>query len=491
MDPTRTPMTDAALVPPCRKDRGITVLGMALLAFCVGGAINVSLGDYSRGAIIWLSIAALICLLAVALPAIARLQSLAARSLTAVLVIGIAFQCGMLLRGGVGGAQGSPLVHDAYADATVLTGLIFVGALGCVQAFIQRRLRWPLILIMLVAFCLVGTTQFRRYLNGVPGVDVFFFQQQACDALVHDRNLHEPPAILHGRNPYAMRYHNIYEPDTPFYGPGVVDQDNFLTYGYPYPPLSLLMVLPGYLLGGDCRYAHVLAMALSAGLMAAARPGRWGALAATLFLLTPRAFWVLDLAWTEPLLTLNFSLVMFCACRCRRLLPYALGLYFATKQYTVLTLPALWLLVDEPDRCKALGKLILKAAIVAAVITFPFFLWNPYDFIRDVVLWQFFQPFRPDALSYLVAIYRYTRGYHPPIWTPLAAVVPAAALAMWRCARSPSGFAAAVTCIHLAFFAFNKQAFCNYYYFVMATACWAVAAAKAADFAPRARAVQV
>ena len=55
-------------------------------------------------------------------------------------------------------------------------------------------------------------------------------------------------------------------------------------------------------------------------------------------------------------------------------------------------------------------------------------------------------------------------------------MVPAIALALWRCPRTPAGFAAAVTVVYLTFFAFNKQAFANYYYFVVVTACWATAA---------------
>ena len=46
--------------------------------------------------------------------------------------------------------------------------------------------------------------------------------------------------------------------------------------------------------------------------------------------------------------------------------------------------------------------------------------------------------------------------------------------------RSPAGFAAGLTLVNLAFFAVNKQAFCNYYYFVICTCCWAVAATKTA-----------
>jgi hypothetical protein len=37
-----------------------------------------------------------------------------------------------------------------------------------------------------------------------------------------------------------------------------------------------------------------------------------------------------------------------------------------------------------------------------------------------------------------------------------------------------------VALVHLLFFAFNKQAFANYYYFVIATACWSIAAANIA-----------
>jgi hypothetical protein len=56
-------------------------------------------------------------------------------------------------------------------------------------------------------------------------------------------------------------------------------------------------------------------------------------------------------------------------------------------------------------------------------------------------------------------------------------LVPTVALAAWRSRQSPAGFAGAVTLVNLVFIAFNKQAFANYYYFVIATAAWATAAA--------------
>jgi hypothetical protein len=327
----------------------------------------------------------------------------------------------------------------------------------------------------------VAIRQFQHF--GFPGIDVYVFQMKGSAVLAHGQNPYVPSVV---------RYPNVYPTKWAmrFYGPGVVDKDNNLTYGFPYPPLSLLMDLPSYLFGshiidfrnldwgGDIRYSLAIAMALSAGLMAAARPGRWGPLAAALFLLTPRSLYVVDLAWTEPLLTLNFSVVMFCACRWRKMLPYALGLYFATKQYTVLSLPALLLLVDGPNQWRDLWRMLWRAGAVVAVITIPFFMWNPWEFTRAVVLWQLVQPFRADALSFLVLIYNHNGFHRPPIWTPFVVIIPAALLAVWRGARSPAGFAAGVTLINLAFFAFNKQAFCNYYYFVMASSCWVVAATQ-------------
>jgi hypothetical protein len=440
----------APLAPSApRIDRFSTAMGMALTALYIGIAINLDLGNYSHRALGWITLAAIICILAVVLSAIKGLEDFCRRYLSPLLAVGVAFQAGLIL-------------HEFGADARVAMGVAAIAVLGILQATNLRNLRVPLIFIMMSAFCLMGAMAFNEHALD-PDIDVYIFQQ--------DSSL----ALLNGKNPYAIRFPNIYLRDTPFYGPGVVDEHNWLTYGFPYPPFSLLMTLPARL-AGDVRYAHVVAMALSAMLMAFARPGRWGALAATLFLLTPRAFYVMELGWTEPLLTFNFSLVMFCACRWRKALPYALGLFFATKQYTVLALPAMLLLVDGPNPWKQLWDLALRAGLVVAAITLPFVLWNPHEFIRAVVLWQLVQPFRRDALSYLNFIYDHNGNRIMPVWTPLLAVIPATALALWRLRRTPAAFAAAVTFINFAFFAFNKQAFCNYYYFVIATACWAVAA---------------
>jgi hypothetical protein len=371
------------------------------------------------------------------------------------------------------------LLYQTRNDPGIGFLVLFVAALGLLQTTNLRIMRIPLLLAMVISFCAISAFIFTQRTKK-PYIDVFLFQQSAADALQH------------GHNPYRMRIPNIYSeknstvfqdprrygPGTPFYGPGVVDDNGWLTYGFPYPPLSLLMVMPAYLLAGDCRYAHMIAMGLSALMMATARPGRLGALVAVLFLVNPQGFYVIDQSWTEPLLVFTFSLAMFCACRWRKGLPWALGLFFATKQYTVFVLPALLLLLEGPNPFKQLLKMAAKAGLVVAAITLPFFAWNPHEFIRAVVQLQFVQPFRTDALSYLVWIYNHNGGQKPPIWIPFLLVIPAIIIGIRRCARSPAGFAAAVTFIYLVFFAFNKQAFCNYYYFVIGTAFWSVAAMR-------------
>src|SRR6185437_7177466 len=116
-----------------------------------------------------------------------------------------------------------------------------------------------------------------------------------------------------------------------------------LLFGFPYPPLSLLLVLPGYLLG-DFRYAHLAATTLAGALIALSRPGRIATAAAALFLFTPRGFFVLEAGWTEPMAVLMLAALVFAACRAPRASPMIVGLLLVTKQYLVLAAPLVWLL---------------------------------------------------------------------------------------------------------------------------------------------------
>ena len=102
-------------------------------------------------------------------------------------------------------------------------------------------------------------------------------------------------------------------------------------------------------------------------------------------------------------------------------------------------------------------------------------MWNPAAFWQSVVALQFHQPFRPDALS--VLSWWASRGHaQPPALISFAVAAAASLLALWRLPRTPAGFAMAIALTFFVFFAFNKQAFCNYYFFVIGALCAAVAA---------------
>ena len=425
-------------------------LGLAVCAWSVGIATHIYRGAFNPWALLAVTGGLLACVLGIFWPE-AR-ASWFQKLLLLFLPVAIFLETGLLL------------LNETNHGTTIQLAIVVLGLLGLMGALNLSGLRKVIAGIMLAGFLLVLLLGIFR---GLSGIDVLMFQARGAEAL------------WHGHNPYSFRYPNVYPPNTPFYGEGVVDASgHWLTYGFPYPPLSLLMSTLGWIVG-DVRIAHALAAAATAGLMFAARPGRISALAAALFILTPLSVFVPSQSWTEPLLALNFSLVMFCACRAeksRLLLPLALGLFLATKQYAVLSLPAVILLVGKGNQRRELGRLILIAGLVAGGITLPFLLWNPHAFIRSVVLMQTIQPFRPDAISYLAWIYHGDGQYPPPIWIPFAAMLAATALVLWRCPRTPAGYAAGVTLIDLTFFAFNKQAFPNYYYFVIVTACWALAA---------------
>ncbi|HSZ18983.1 MAG TPA: hypothetical protein VK770_04280 [Candidatus Acidoferrum sp.] len=448
------------------EDRATLALGMALCALFLELAINVDEGQYVPIALLWLTIALIVCFTAVVLRFRQNVQDFLVQRFAGILVVVVVVAACIVL-------------FQSIKDITICLSVFVLVAVGLLQAADLGAWALPLLVLTVVGFCVVSALTFvspQRQRD--PHIDVFLFQQSSAEALLHGGN----PYTTHIQNIYSYNSRAVFQnplrygPGTTAYGPGVVGDDGWLTYGFPYPPLSLLMVLPAYLLGGDCRFASVIAIGLSALLMAAARPGRWGALIGLLFIINPQGFFVIDMSWTEPLLVFTFSLVMFCACRWRKGLPWALGLFFATKQYTAVALPLLFLLTEGPNPWKQWWKTVAKAALVMAMIDLPFIAWNPREFLRAVVQLQFVQPFRTDSLSYLVWLYRHAGGYKAPILVPFLIVVPVIVLALRHCAHTPAGFAAAVTLTYVTFFAFNKQAFCNYYYFAIGAACWAVAA---------------
>jgi hypothetical protein len=240
--------------------------------------------------------------------------------------------------------------------------------------------------------------------------------------------------------------------------------------GHPYPPLGLLLGLPGYLLGGDVRYSLLAALTLAGACLAWTGRGTLGIAAALLLLFTPRGLYVLECAWTEPHAVLCLAALALASARAPRLVPVALGLLLASKQYLALAAPGVLLLAGPGRRWPVLRR----GLIVAAAVTAPFLLWDPVAFWRDVVALQFHERFRPDSLS-LLSLVAHSGGPRLGSWLTLLAGGAALAAALWRAPRTPAGFAASLAFALLAFFLFGKKAFANYYFFAIACLCTALA----------------
>jgi len=426
---------------------------LAASIILLGLTLQVSDGHFSAPGIIGLSLSCLAVLLALRAP-----KHDEEKVLPRVLGVGLLLQFGALLARPAGVYfQGGPallaVVPVAVGLMAVLVGTIIA------KAPLFGKTTLPLV-FALFGLCCAATL----LASPEPRIDVFVFQKTSAQAL------------LRGLNPYALEFPNIYG-HTDYFGPGVADA-RWLHFGFVYPPLSLLFSTLAQGLFGDVRVAQGLAL-LATLVLLTRMGGSHALLAALLFLSTPRIFFVLEQSWTEPFAVLLLASCLMAARRWPRLLPLAFGLLLAIKQYTFILIPLTPLLLGFPFGWQRTLRFLLQSLAVALVVTLPFVLWNPAAFYRSVLWLQTVQPFRVDTLGFLAL---WTEAGHaaPPV-VPffVAATLLAAAWALRRFPATPEGFAAGAALVLLGFFAFNKQAFCNSYFFVLGALSCALAAGHA------------
>lgn len=320
-----------------------------------------------------------------------------------------------------------------------------------------------LVVVTLFIFFLLGIWMIRSSPN--PFIDVFFIQQASSKAL------------LHGQNPYTVIIPNIYD-NIKLYGKDLLNADGTLNFSNPYPPLSIYFATLGYLIGGDVRYAYLLAIIISIGIIAFLHHGREARLAAFILLFTPRVFFVLEQSWTEPLVLLCFALIIFCAVHRPRWIPFMLGLFFASKQYLLFLIPLSLLIFPIPLNSSWYKHLkpFIWIVLVMFVVSAPLAFWNLPAFIWNVggIMWHYI--FRPDSLSYL-ALYSAIFNHPPPQYVILSLIaLTLSFLIIWRFAsRDITGLTLSIAWGLIIFFAFNKQAFCNYYFLVISLICCTLA----------------
>lgn len=321
-----------------------------------------------------------------------------------------------------------------------------------------RTLRRVAAVVLLAGVAWLGLLTYRG--SPRPHIDVVTVHQEAFAALSR------------GESPFSITFPDIYRGTMDFYPDGAV-RDGVVHYGFPYPPLSLAMTWPGFALG-DLRYSELAAwVGAGAAIVAAGGGSAVAVLAAALVLLTPRAFFALEQAWTEPLALMWLAAAIWAARRRHLVIAAALvGLAAATKQYAVLAVLLLPLLADGDWR---LARRLVVTAVVAAGITLLPALLDVRGAWDSVVMVQVKEELRMDALSLAVPLFRAT-GVPLPGVLYAAVVIAATALALRHAPRTPAGFAAAVTVALATTFLLGKKAFCNYYLFVLMTLALSLAA---------------
>lgn len=361
-----------------------------------------------------------------------------------------------------------PLVSDALSGAPTwhlqVAAIAGIVALTGAWELLRDELDSPVFgsVLLLAGLSALGVLWLA---NIVTTIDVLGFQNEGARRL------------LAWQDPWAPGYPNPYGEggSAAFYGPGLADGDRVL-FGFPYPPLSLLLSTVGYVFG-DVRFAHLVAL-LAAGLMLVHMVGdSWASRAGgVLFLSTPMLLPVAQRGFTEAFLVATLVGAVFVLRRGWGGGAVALGLFLAAKQYAVLFLPVLAVVAPGLGKRRARWRLAWRAIAVAAVVTVPLALWNLPEFLFSVGLLQFEQPFRPDSMSLLALVARHWEGVPTGWFLPVTAT--GLVLALWGVLRTaPRTWRGAVTgvaVVQLVFLLLNKQAFTNYYLFAIAAVWLAV-----------------
>jgi hypothetical protein len=449
-----------------RDDSFLSTIGCLLAAVALGWALQRSNGTLDPVALNRLTATIVLAAAALLAPRLIRSERPFGQALPPLLVLAMGFQFAQfLLKTPAGFLQ---LDEEGMSSFYQLLALAAVTGGVCVAE--RSWLRHAFLALLLWCHLKMGLWILAHTQD--PYIDVHVFQRDSVLAL------------LSGRNPYAIDFPNLYGDGTPFYGAGLTAAGRVL-FGYIYPPINLLLAVPGQLLAGDHRTSQLVAMTATGALFAYMRPGSLGTVCAALYLFTPRSFYVLERGWTEPFGVLLLAATVFCACHLPRALPYLFGLLLSAKQYFILVVP-LYALLLEPGSsrwlpsARQLGGLVIRIAAVPAALIAAFVLWNPRAFYHSVIELQFLQPFRKDALSYSAWIVK-QGGEALPVWLGFALALVMVALVLWRAPRTPGGFAGGLGLVMLVFFSVNKQAFCNYYFLVLgAFTCAAAASYPAA-----------
>jgi hypothetical protein len=165
-----------------------------------------------------------------------------------------------------------------------------------------------------------------------------------------------------------------------------------------------------------------------------------------------------DRCWTEPVAWMFLCATLYAAVKRPRWLALALGLFLASKQFDLLALPLIGMLL-RPFSWKAYWRLLGASLAVAVATLLPFAFPHPGALWHDLVLFHIAQPLRPETLSFGVV-------FRPYMKIGLLLLLAFLAWIARRGAGRPALFSAAFGMALLLFVSAGKQAWMNYYFLI-------------------------
>lgn len=337
----------------------------------------------------------------------------------------------------------APLMYahkQIYAKLYIVILVLLL--IGVTLTFKIKKLNHPNFIFLFILFfillrCLIP------WASPSPIIDVFVQFQESAQHL------------LSGMNPYTTPVSDVYQ-GARSYG--------YQVYGYSYFPANLYLQTIAYALLHDIRYVYIL-MEIISGLLfyklyqkTGNKIHLWIYL---LLLVHPRGLFVLEQAWTEPLivgLLALFAYVKIFHPQKLRLSALLFGYLISLKQYLVYFLLHYFFLERKS------GKYFYSLMIIVLGML-PFVIWDVQAFIHYAVLFQLQTAFREDGLTFIAAFHRWF-GFQTGKQLAGFLGLGVSLLTVYLLHRHDKllvFFISAISTL-LVMFAFGSQAFCNYYY---------------------------
>jgi hypothetical protein len=456
------PPADLSARPPGAAPPAGTSL---FAAFLVGGSIVFNNGGYHEGSLAFLLVA-LLLLGWQFFSAVRRDASpVAAAPTGGVAVVVWIVLCAMVW-------QGITDIHLLlYPKGSWLVGrVVQVGFLALLATYLPflggRRESVCLVRVRFALFAAATLTAAIAALHASPSpvIDAFTLQVDGADWL------------LSGQNPY--RAVSVPSTGTAEWAPPQ------LSYGY--PPTQIYVTTIAELVTGDVRAAMAVAL-VAAGvflrLLAARRAGTGAGRVPSLMVdapalalwLAPKTFFIVEQSWTDPVPLALLLGAVVAVDRGRSMTGAVLwGLALSSKQTMIWFLPLTWLLPGFRRRH------VLLALAVAVATVAPFLAWHPAAVLRSLGETHVHLPLHPGGLTFNNWLLR-RFGWGPSGWIAFLLAAAVVAVALGRLRRSLLAVGLASAFAYLVFFAFNRWAFANYYFFVSGLAALAAACAGRVD----------